>query len=226
MMTKRRFQIPRLNDQNLSIDIPLDNFVKSTAVHDYAQLIAATFAVTAATPTFPGFTFNGTTAEIIASTVNATVFSTNDFTLTCWIKPSANTNVILSRWKATIAQRSWRFGIDSSDKLFLTTESDIGVGTTAISSGTITANIWTFVVVTKVGTGANDTAFYINGVASGTGQVEECSLALNSAFHIGSDIDGNFFTGKISQVRIYESKRLSAAEILSLYLLTRWRYSV
>ena len=59
----RRFQQQKLNDLGLSVDIPLDNFVKSGKVHDYSEnKFAAT--TTNTTPTFPGFTFNGTDSLI------------------------------------------------------------------------------------------------------------------------------------------------------------------
>ncbi len=224
-MTKRRFQIPQLNDQNLSIDIPLDNFVKSGAVHDYKQSVAATYAVTAATPTFPGFLFNGSSAEIVASVDTVANFQADDFTLSAWIKPSADTNIIMAKWLAGAAQRAWTFGLDAASKIYLITESGVGTGTTATSTNALTLNTWNHVAVTKAGTGANDTAFYLNGVANGTGQVEDCRNT-TKLFRIGADEDGNFFTGKISGVRIYQPKVLSAAEMLSLYSLTRWRYGV
>ncbi len=225
---KEQFRHPVPSNQNLSVDIPLDKFVTTGQVHDYAQMVAATFAVTAATPAYPGFSFDGATAEIVASVNTVTAFATLPFSVFAWIKPSANTNVICGKHENANGEYGWNLGIDGNDKLYLMMEalSFAFSDTRVASTGTITANVWTFVGAVKAGTGANDTTMYINGVASGTGQSENVNNNANTPFSIGSDVDGNLFTGEIGGIRIYQPKALSAAEILSLYSLTRWRYSV
>ena len=42
---KEQFRHPVTSNPNLSVDIPLDKFVTTGQVHDYAQMVAATFAV-------------------------------------------------------------------------------------------------------------------------------------------------------------------------------------
>lgn len=163
------------------------------------------------------FTFDGSDDYLQAASGSDVTFAPGTLiTWTAWIKPSANNNVIISKWKNTIARKSFRFGIDSSDKLYLSTN-DSSSTRTVTSTGTITAGVWSFVAATLAGEDANETTLYINGTASGTGQGFSPTSAILSKFRIGSDEDIlTFFTGDIDNVMIF-SRALSAAEIRLLY---------
>jgi len=90
-------------------------------------------------------------------------------------------------------------------------------------------NGWNHIVFTREGTGSNEFKAYINGVY--TSAVTSSHDYSNSSTEVSiarrhSALGGDYFymNGKISQIRIYKGKSLTASEVLQNYLATGSNY--
>lgn len=141
----------------------------------------------------------------------------DDFTIVTWIKPSS-----LDTWA-----RIFDFGDDTTNYMFLTTESSTGRPRFAIrtpsigeqrvdSSVSIATDVWTHIAITLSG---NTARLYINGVQRGisTGiTLHPLSLGNTTANYLGkSQFDDPALNGSIDDFRIY-ARALSATEINDL----------
>ena len=94
---------------------------------------------------------------------------------------------------------------------------------------TITSNKWFYFAFVREGTGSNECKFYFNGVLVGSMTVSKSlSNAGNEGLRIGQDLDGpnNNFLGKISNVKIYKGKGLTATEVLQNYNSHKGRFGL
>jgi hypothetical protein len=150
-----------------------------------------------------------TNSNYVISTGNVFNPSTTDFTASLWF----NTNIINSLTILIGQQdldgtgRSWLY-IDSSGHLY----TNLG-GTTTNGITPLSAGLWYHGVVVKSGTSIS---LYLNGSleAISTSTVE--STTGLTMFGTNKSLAGNFFDGKIDDVRIY-SRALSENEISQLY---------
>ncbi len=227
---KLRFQQPEPSSLGLSVDIPLDNFVTTDEVHDYSQLDAATFAVTAATPAYPGFLFNGSSSLIAASVNTAGDITTNDFSIAFWLKADSTNNTS----QRLVSKRTVNVGYE----IFLNTLAPTvietfvgdagGIASAAICTTDIHDDNWHHIVITYDRSG-NATG-YVDGVEELTIDISARNLTITNTdkFTLGrfAGSGTGFYDGILSGVRMYESNVLSAEEVLSLYNLTRWKYSI
>jgi len=108
--------------------------------------------------------FDGTNDRLtIADNANLRA-GTSAFTLEAWVYRNAAgvAHTIFAKGAAT--PTGFVFGITSANTLRFTDTS-----TNIDSTGTISANTWTYVAVVREGTGSNQCKLYINGVNDGTG---------------------------------------------------------
>jgi len=147
-----------------------------------------------------------------------------DFTLVGWFnRDTATTLDTIVAKRATLLSLSLGYAVyldDVSDKVVF----EVSDGTDEYelaSTLTFTTTGWNHFVVVWDDDSAANSEIYINGVAdnatdTGTiGNIDDLSNASNLA--IGSlSLVGNFFDGKIDEVRVY-NRALSAAEIRYLY---------
>ena len=123
-------------------------------------------------------------------------FGTAPFTIELWIRLAATGSARGLVAKGT-STTGWLVSLNTSNQVVFT------YGTSTITStGTISANNWTYIAVVREGTGANQTKIYIGGVNDGTGTVST-DFTQTSSMYIGADrTGGSLFSGYIQDVRI------------------------
>lgn len=133
----------------------------------------------------------------------------NVFTYSAWIKPlsgSTSTNrAIIGNFNEAV---EFRVRTDNTIELLHQSAGSIG-----ISTGKVSNNIWSHVLVTYNSSGT--ASFYINGTYSGS-NVNLKSFTWGGDFYIGRQIGGDFFNGTIDELAIY-NRALSNWEVLQLY---------
>ena len=111
------------------------------------------------------------------------------------------------------------FWLQASNKLYA---GHNGAWTTVTGNTTLSLNTWYFGAVTY----SNSTGWklYLNGREDGT-SADTTTFTGNQEVVIGAYGSGNYFTGRISYVQIY-NRALSATEILQNYNATKRRYGL
>jgi len=176
--------------------------------------------------TSPPFTPNTSMADLeldssqyFTAADSASLSITGDMTLQAWIKRETDGGgfVICSKYKSLGDERSWSFEFNASNNLLLFISANGISQTSSNSTGTIVAaDGWKHIAVVY-NAAAGTTAFYINGVASGTGSSQNTSIHNNtSLFAIGMRVNSGgaadaFFDGMIDEVRVYNVARTEAA---------------
>ena len=176
------------------------------------------------------FTFNGTNAYVsLPRTTNEFDF-TGDFSISVWIKPTANSAnyKILQNFYGTSTTN--RYGyilyLQSGRVRFATYKGNTGAlsaSNIAQSSTVISSNTWYHIVITK--TLGSALKMYINGVLQ-TLTVIEGDLSFTPVYsslnqvNIGSTFNnglrGDYFNGQIDALNIWQ-KELTQSEITELY---------
>jgi PKD repeat protein len=141
-------------------------------------------------------------------------------TISAWINPTVIADYPRIAGKTHTSDVNpwviWGLTINNNGKVLLELASPSGKRGYARSSSTIPTNTWTHVA------GTYDSAsvkIYVNGQLEGTRSFSE-QLAINGEpFSIArSSYGGNFFDGRIDEVRVYD-RPLSSTEIYELYTL-------
>ena len=163
-------------------------------------------------------TLDGTTSSFLRAPSNLTTFSTSNFSMFFWIKPTSNSGIIMQIGRnSTDADSEAIFGINGSGNLYFW-DWNGNQGFSGTSTSTLTLNSWSYVGFTKNTTSGTSTlTFYINGVASGNSTAADKSLSLND-FVIGKDYRDNTlrFIGSIARATIWNSA-LSSADVQGNY---------
>ena len=110
--------------------------------------------------------FDGNTDYLRLGSAGASSFSTNNFTIECWIYSKALGDRCLydSRNTSTGQPNHILWTTNTSGQLVCYS----GNTFRGTSTGTFFANTWNHVALVREGTGTNQTKFYINGVLAGT----------------------------------------------------------
>ena len=164
------------------------------------------------------FEFDGTDDQINCGSSDDFAFGTGDFTIEFWCNPDTlATNAMLSiSSNGATSTTNWQFRYDSSKVKWIYSQT-----ANITSSSTVSAGEWTQVVATRSGTALT---LYINAVSEGTAS-SSADLSTNGILRIGCTRNqGNFFDGKISNVKLYKGKGLTAAEVLQNYNSLKGRY--
>ncbi len=82
------------------------------------------------------------------------------------------------------------------------------------SNGTLSANTWYHLVLSRTSTSANDTRFYVNNVLNKTTTIAD-SFTDYGNYYIGRNIETTptYLNGQLAQLRVYKGKGLTAAEV-------------
>lgn len=178
-------------------------------------------------------TFDGTNDYVTAGSSSALDFSTNTYTLSAWIYPTAIPGLnqavyhdsIFDRWDHGCTGHGYAFGITNAYTFNGPTELEVrtscGGSSTSIANGAanvLTNNQWYHIVAVA---NAGVVTFYVNGTPyAATGNVTDSPLTYGGPAVIGNDsTNGSPFTGSIDEVRVY-SRPLSPAEVMQLYRVT------
>jgi len=137
--------------------------------------------------------------------INATISTSNSFTITAWLNPDGATEQI-----EEIFERADNFNFEyRSGKLAqYTYQNDL-----LFSNTNLNVNTWNFVVLSRTPT---EVSFYLNGEYDGGGGVSS-SIALSGTYNIGSRTGTLYqFDGIIDEIRIY-NRAFSKSEVQQLY---------
>ncbi len=132
----------------------------------------------------------------------------NSLTFSAWIKRGRTSAGNFDRLLMSVNSNGWGVYMDSNNTIGFT---KVAVSNTN-SSGTITDTNWHHVVVTYDGANSR---YYIDGVLDSSPSYA-VSFSGGGSYTIGSRGTGEYFQGKIDEVRIY-NRALSATEVANLY---------
>jgi hypothetical protein len=168
--------------------------------------------------------FNGVNSYIATGINTATAF-TNNLTLSAWINTTnaSRLEAIISKYSAAGSGWGYIFRTDQNGHLELSIgASDVTVyPATAIDTATINDGNWHHVVA--VITVGQNVTFYVDGnLTSSTAISSVADGDSNSPFMVGANSYapyGNFFTGTIDEVRVY-NVALTGAQVSVVYQLS------
>ena len=174
--------------------------------------------------------FDGTNDYINFGSVSDANFGTGDFAVECWFFDDGSTpdyaGLIVNGQSGggdTTAFQLGKRGISGE-----TNRVDFARGHASAtfslydSTNTIQANTWTHAIATRIGTTVK---LYVNGVEvdSGTDSGSYSNTALRVGINRGGSI---YWSGGISNVKLYKGKGLTAAEVEQNYEALRGRYGI
>jgi len=167
--------------------------------------------------------FNGATGVILADH-SATNFEANDYSISCWVKTSISSKMMLwqeSGKNGAKDNQTWlRLGDNTTDRVIrFDIEDASGSAILNISSASkVSDDVWHHVVAVRQGLVIS---VYIDGVKKGSLTATGLKVVSNNEdFKIGvqegTTSNSSFFNGDIDDVIIY-NKALTDAEVLTLF---------
>lgn len=176
------------------------------------------------------FEFDGTNQYINCGSVSDANFGTGDFAVECWFFDDGNTpgyaglvvNGVSGGSDTTAFQLGKRGLAGTTNRVEFARGNASGTFSLYDSTNTIQSNTWTHAIATRIGTTVK---LYVNGVEvdSGTDSGSYSNTALRVGVNRGVDI---YWSGKISNVKLYKGKGLTAAEVQQNFNAARGRYGI
>ena len=179
--------------------------------------------------------FDGTNDYVQLPASSDLDFGTGNFTLEGWFNKATTTTlqVLLcsNKYYTHSFNGNWILRISSATQIaFAAYDGTSGTNLEyAEFNASTSVDTWHHFALVREGTGTNETKFYLDGVLKGSVTVSK-SLpdAGTNGLRIGEESDsgpGNApFNGKISNVKIYKGKGLTATEVLQNYNTLKGRY--
>ena len=181
--------------------------------------------------------FDGTNDYIQLPASSDLDFGTGNFTIEGWFNKDATTTLQV----LLCSNKYYTHGYNGNWILRISSATQIAFAAYNGTSGTdleyaefnapTSVDTWYHFALVREGTGTNETKFYLNAVLKGSVTVSKSlSDAGTNGLRIGEESDNgpgnNFFNGKISNVKIYKGKGLTAAEVLQNYNALKGRYGI
>ena len=172
-----------------------------------------------------GMMYNGTCIDLDGTDdyidLGSIAFGTKDISVAVWFTLTEfdddYANVFCNRTSSagnvgfSIRQRT------AADTIEL--QFDWGAGSNAVETGTISEGVWHHIVATIDRSGY--LRGYLNGVEFGTpldiSSYSATSITSDESAKIGIDAFGNYWNGKVGDLKIYENTVLSASQVTELY---------
>jgi len=179
------------------------------------------------------YEFDGTNDYVNFGSVSDANFGTGDFAVECWFFDDGSTpdyaGLVVNGQSGGSDNSSFQFGKGGNvggeghtDRIEFARGTASGSYSLYDSTNTIQSNTWTHAIATRIGTTVK---LYVNGfeVDSMTDSGSYSNTALRVGINRGGDI---YWSGKISNVKLYKGKGLTAAEVLQNYNATRNKYPI
>ncbi len=181
--------------------------------------------------------FDGTNDYVQLPASSDLDFGTGNFTLEGWFNKSATTTlqVLLcsNKYYTHPYNGNWILRISSATQIaFAAYDGTSGTNLEyAEFNASTSVDTWYHFALVREGTGTNETKFYLNGVLKGSMTVSKSLIdAGTNGLRIGEESDSgpgnNFFNGKISNVKIYKGKGLTATEVLQNFNALKGRFGI
>jgi hypothetical protein len=175
--------------------------IYDAAVQNNAITVGSAQASTTITPKWgvTSMKFNGSTDYLTMPSNPAFAFGTGNFTIEAWVyitSSAAEKNIVSTRGAAGSAN-AWSLSINTSNGISFYSNTFI-----LNTSSNISLSTWTYVAVTREGTGASQTKLYING--SNVASAASAENFTSQLMAVGASNDGSqaFFNGYLQDVRI------------------------
>ena len=175
-------------------------------------------------------TFDGTDDYTTIADSTNWDFSNGDFTLEAWIHPtsmtdsSGNSGTIICQDDNNVS-KAWNLRLNSNATLLLRYTTDGSNENDITSSATgISINNWYHVLFVR---SSNTYAFYVNGVAKGTGSLSATIYNSSTSVLVVARGGPNlYFTGRMGILRIYKGTGLAAAQVKQNFNAERNRFGI
>jgi hypothetical protein len=180
-------------------------------------------------PTFTGsfggsIVFDGTNDQVDVSSANLPIqFGTSPFAIELWVRTTNS-----SKRQGLVCAS----GGTGNGPIFAIESNTVGVGiygsanVVNTGAGSIAANTWYHIVLTRASTSSNSTYIYINSVLNGTGTLSTNFSSTNSVGIGYTPNTAEYTVGNIAAVRIYKNKYLSDSEVLQNYNAVKSRFGL
>lgn len=226
LLVQLNFSIAQVNlSKGLIVYYPFSGNTNDASGNNFnAVNLGATLATDAHNNTNCAYEFNGTTSHILLPYNNKFNFApTDSFTISCWIQPYTNLNwteqalIVKSPFDVNYQNAPWNYGLYTSLNKAMTgyAANNFLNATNAMQQN----SCWYHLAVTyKNGVWV----LYLNGKieaqdASQTKFIlQDASVTSIVALGKKGGANGDFYKGKLDEVRIYD-RNLSAAEVMALY---------
>ena len=177
--------------------------------------------------------FDGTNDTVTFSANSNFDFGTGDLTIEGFFNKSATTAlqtlVCSENYYANGYNGNWIIRITNANTIAFASYDGKSNEEYSEFSAPTTSGKWYHFAFVREGTGSNESKFYLNGVVAGSGTISKSlSNAGNEGLRIGEDNNwaNAFMNGKISNVKIYKGKGLTATEVKQNYKALRGRYGI
>jgi hypothetical protein len=162
-----------------------------------------------------GMLFDGTSGYIQASAMAGLAA---DLTIEMWVKmPVGSRQTLISKDYL----REFELTVEPNGGLNFYQGNGVLGGNVQSAGGAVKPNVWQHVVVTRTAA-TNTIAFYVNGVAKGTGVASVSASAGNAPISIGRAKSGTRYTsGVIDEVALYPAV-LTPAQVSTHYATSAW----
>jgi len=166
-------------------------------------------------------TLNGSSQYINMNASAVVPGGASSYSVSTWVYRTRNDvgyEEVLAQWTYANSGNSFYFGFNNSNVRF----SDTWYNVTVSGAGTI--NTWMNIV--GVNFGGSNAHIYINGnLMAVKGSALTYTGTANMIIGRQGELDGEYFSGKIGQILIY-NKALNKAEILNNYYSTKSRFGL
>jgi len=177
--------------------------------------------------------FDGSNDYVQVSASSDLNFGTGNFTIEGWFNKGATTaNLTLlcsDRFYSPFDNGTWILRISSATQIELRTFDGKGNLESGGFNASTSVDTWHHFALVREGTGTNQTKFYLDGVLKGSTTItKSLTDAGTNGLRIGEEGDPGqsnaLFNGKISNVKLYKGKALTAAEVAQNYSALKERY--
>lgn len=170
--------------------------------------------------------FDGTNDYATFDAGSDTAFGTGNFTIEIWASFAGEGSFYFIDTRNSSQTTNWAYYVNSEEmSIWFTGSAAHFYNDSSVPIWNTGENGWNHIVFSREGTGSNEFKIYVNGQhLSSTTDTTDYSNS-SSEVSIGRRYSNSeFLDGKLSQLRIYKGKGLTASEVLTNYNATKSNY--